>query len=191
MVAIRSPFKQVGAARTLAVACLAILLVGGFFMHARVNKDPGAELARVEAGNVMKLASSLWTGTPDRDFSAVSTHKALEEKFVPAPMLRPSGPPVRNSWGTEVQVLPYQIRDEGDAFMIRYRDLPPSACRALVEKLGPSLYDVQIHRWSVMAGGRAVASDVANACQGTSATVDFIYQPEFIPGTAMKQPGRS
>lgn len=181
----RTPFRQVGATRALAIVCLGLVLVAGLFLHARLNKDPAADLARAEARNVTELASALWANVPGRDFSSLSTRQALEARLIPAPMLRHSGPPVRSAWGTEVEVLPYKVAQEGDALMVRYKDLPPSACNSLIVELAPSLYDIQVHRRSVMAGGRAVGSDVSSACQGASTTVDFIYQPEFIPGTAM------
>lgn len=166
-------------------AGLAIALLAGLALHAyQAHQRVPARVAE-EAGRLEALARAVWTTTPGRDFSALDVKQAIARRQVPSGMLRPTGAPVRSAWGTPVELLPHAVVRPADGFIVRYRNLPPSACVQLLVAMGPKIYDARIDQRPVMAASGPDLSLVRPLCAAHPDRVDFIFHPDLVPGTAM------
>lgn len=176
---------QSGRSWVLPLLAFAAFVVVGLVLHSWVNRQPGQELVSKEAQNIRQLADSVWNSYAPEGFDELTTASAIQAQLIPAPMLRATGAPVRSAWGGSVELLPHGVRQEADGFLVRYLQLPPAACSQLAKAMQPMVYDIRVNGESVMPSAGADSLDLQRACGLGQATVDFIYHPDLIPGTAL------
>lgn len=167
------------------LAVFLFLMVMALVVQSWVNHEPGQDLVAQETRNLRQLESAIWSGSPDKDFSNLSTASAVQAHLIPAPMLRSSGALVRSGWGGAIVVEPHGVRSSADGFLVRYELLPSLACTQLTRAMTARAYDIRVNGDSVLPSGGAQATDVSRACAMGQATVDFVFHPDLIPGTAL------
>lgn len=178
-------FSQSGRTWVLPLLAFAAFLVAGLLLQSWLNRQPGQELVAKEAQNLRRLGEAVWVSSNGQGFGDLTTASAIQDQLVPASMLRTSGAPVRSAWGGGVELLPHTVRAEADGFLVRYLLLPPDACGQLAKSMQSVVYDIQVNGESVAPSSGATSVDVKRACGMGQATVDFVYHPDLIPGTAL------
>ena len=187
MISLISSHRQAGRSWVLPLLAFAAFLAAGLLLQSWINRKPGQELVAKEVQNLRRLGESIWASSNGQGFGDLTTASAIQAQLVPASMLRASGAPVRSSWGGGVELLPHTVREQADGFLVRYLLLPPDACGQLATSMQSMVYDIRVNGESVSPGSGATSVDLKRACGMGQATVDFVYHPDLIPGTALPQ----
>lgn len=182
---VASMCRQQGRSWAWPLATLAAVLVVVGLVHSMVNRQPGQDMVGQEVRQLRTLANTVWSSSPQGDFSDLTTARAIQEQLIPAPMLRTTGAPVRSAWGGPVELYPDGVRAPADGFKVRYLLLPPQACNQMIQSMESWTYDIRVNGQSVLPHTGADSTDRQRECGMGQATVDFVFHPDLIPGTAL------
>ena len=185
MMSTTTPKNRYGKSWLWPAGLILVFLVVGLLLQSWLNHEPGQQLVERETRGLRQLSQAVWNSTPDKDFTGLNTASAIQDRLVPVSMLRDSGHLVRNSWGGAVEIKPHGVRATADGFLVQYHSLPPLACTQLVRSTMSFTYDIRVNGHSVLASSGARPEELDRACRMGQSTVDFVFHPDLVPGTAL------
>ena len=165
------------------LAVVVVLAVTVFFWS---SDQPVSNSVATEKQNLQRLkvaAHGRWGST---DYLGLTTTSAIADRIVPSSMLQGRAGQIRSVWGTPVDLKPHRVAHEGDGFSVIYQGIPQRDCVDMARVMGPALYDLHISGRSVMGAEGPEMSEVQQRCNDQrGATVEFIFNDRFVPGTAL------
>ena len=165
------------------LALVAFVAVGAFFWSSDQTVSEAVTTERENLRRLKVAANGRWGGT---GYAELTTASAIADRVVPSSMLQGRAGQIRSVWGTPVELKPHRVAHEGDGFSVVYRGIPQRDCVAMARVMGASLYDLHVSGQSVMGAAGPEMAEVQQRCNDQrGATVEFIFNDRFIPGTAL------